>query len=143
MPGYEQSTRVAVGQFELWFASVATPRPDPNSSTGELLLHIMNEDGTLIGAWVNVRIVNSSSQLVKDAPVVDSGYGANTHLEEGIYRVFVDLQGYETAPRTVSIKSGQETTATFKLKKKGRPTPEQGPPDLWKPSEQIKKYTKP
>ena len=121
--GYEQSTKVVAGQFELWFASPETPQPAAeasNAAPGSLFVHIKHEDGTgIVYAQPSVRVVstNSTFQETQDQ-AVDRVGSTMFSLKEGIYRVSVDLPGYETATKTVSIKANEQTALTFLLIKK-------------------------
>lgn len=128
--GYEQSTKVATGQFELWFASVAAPEPDA-TARGELLLHFRNEYNSILnGPKPIVRIFrNGSSQVDIQGSPAQRDDSLLLYLPEGIYRVSVDLPGYETAMKKVSVKANQSTQYTFELvkKKKSRLKPEQRP----------------
>lgn len=111
--GYEQSTKVAAGQFELWFASVVAEQTA--DAPGTLLLQLIDRHGDEL---------NSVEPRVRIAPIDDQSYsmkemrGTKFPLEKGDYAVTVDLTGYEPDDSRVSIKAGQTTTLRLKLRRK-------------------------
>jgi hypothetical protein len=123
--GYEQSQKVVVGQFELWFASelapTQTPTPTPsaeNSGVGTLSIIITRTEAYEVGEAnpsVKVVIRDDNGQITSSQNVINKmGYT----LKPGYYSVSVDARGYEPEIRRVTITAGQDTSVTFKLKKK-------------------------
>lgn len=104
--GYEQSTKIPPGQFELWFASIPVEAP-PEPTDGVLSLNIVDSEGHWLGQ-PNLKI--------RIAPEGDSFYSAKDYsgtqtafrLPLGIYELKIDLEGYETDERKFTIDADGE-----------------------------------
>jgi len=118
--GFEQSTKVTVGQFELWFATPATTGPDNNVSAdtrvlraGTLVLHFTDTEGNALN--------ETPVMILSGGPLQVRGFrqqGTKFELLEGSYEVAFELAGYETNRRGFSIKDNSTTELTFKMTKK-------------------------
>jgi Novel STAND NTPase 1 len=115
--GYEQSTKVVPGQFELWFASVPTNQPDANRVTepeGQLVLQLFDQNGSPLKGVPHVKI-----EAVADAFYeTKNASGTTFSLDPGDYRVTVDLDDYGIIDNRVSIKPRETTTLRLLLKSK-------------------------
>jgi hypothetical protein len=116
--GFEQSTKITVGQFELWFASPAgADSGSDTSTTGTLVVNLIDaDDGTPIKeAQLTVR-------NTVDKKEIPSSKMRQT-LEAGNYEVTVQgVDGYKEAwDRPVTIKAGESTTLTIKLERRVKP----------------------
>lgn len=135
-------SKIRPGHYEIWFASVATPEPDVNTSKGTLVLNLIDaEDGHSISG-VNPKLILRN---LKDRNQEIESWGLSQPLEAGDYDVTVYLNGYNvTWDRRFSIKAGATVELPLKLTKT-RPNQQASPTayEFVDPADQKKKRAKP
>lgn len=101
--GYENSTNMRPGHFELWFAA------PPGTTTGWLRTLPVDENNNRIGKTFYIKVFKSNGELVK------SQRWGWVPLPQGDYRVEVTAEGYAPATQDFSIEGGKETSLPVML----------------------------
>lgn len=102
--GYENSSNMRPGHFELWFAA------PPGTTTGWLRTVPVDEnDNRIAGISFSIKVFKSNGE-----PVKSQRWGW-VPLPQGDYRVEVTAEGYAPATQDFSIEGGKETSLPVKL----------------------------
>jgi len=105
--GLESSTKISPGQFEIWFAAVAV-EPDQNGTSGTVVLILKDEDGNKVEVTPKVQFISitAKSYVGTDTKVV---------LPMGIYKVVLEVPGYQTISRFLTLLNGKTQELQVKL----------------------------
>jgi hypothetical protein len=125
--GYD--TKVADGQFELWFATPdkpqsATTAEQSSSEPCELLVRFRDENNHVLGiyGWApdTVKISNAAGKELdaKAAPAARDG-SLMFRVPKGTYKVYAAAKGYEPATKEISVTCEGGSDVTVTLKKAG------------------------